>query len=177
VRGLIFVNDQNAFNREYCPNGSSFRWAMAICSLALNVVLAIYLMHPGASVSNAINPAGDASVSGDSPGLAKSGLTVTTDSTVDAPRPFLWSQIESADYRQYIANLRAVGCRNKPSRDLIAADLAQHYSARVQALWKPKVHEYWRKYENDQPSAAQMKGLMAIDHERSSVFRELFGNE
>lgn len=38
---------------------------------------------------------------------------------------FHWSQIESGDYAQYTANLRAVGCPEQTVREILRADLAQ----------------------------------------------------
>ena len=35
---------------------------------------------------------------------------------------FRWSQLESTDYRQYIANLRAIGCPELTLRDIIMTD-------------------------------------------------------
>src|SRR6266404_5314233 len=37
----------------------------------------------------------------------------------NAPKAFDWLALESADYRQYIANLRAAGCPEQTIRDLI----------------------------------------------------------
>ena len=49
-------------------------------------------------------------------------------------KPFHWSQIESADYRTYIANLRAIGCPEQTIRDIITADVDSLYAARRQPL-------------------------------------------
>ena len=45
-------------------------------------------------------------------------------------RPFYWRQIESADYRIYIANLRAIGCPEQTIRDIITADVDSLCAAR-----------------------------------------------
>lgn len=37
--------------------------------------------------------------------------------------PFQWSQIESTDYRTYIANLRGIGCPEQTIRDIITTDV------------------------------------------------------
>jgi hypothetical protein len=49
-------------------------------------------------------------------------------------RPFHWSQIESQDYRTYIANLRGIGCPEQTIRDLVKADLDSLYASRRQPL-------------------------------------------
>jgi hypothetical protein len=48
--------------------------------------------------------------------------------------PFNWSQMESSDYRTYIANLRRVGCPEQTIRDIITADLDGLYSPKREVL-------------------------------------------
>ena len=94
-----------------------------------------------------------------------SGLTCATSS-------FRWAEIESVDYRQYVANLRAVGCPEQIIRDMIVADMNQLFSARAQAIWKPRVTEYWQKPVNDRPGPQQMEQLLALDTEKRAVFQD-----
>jgi hypothetical protein len=49
-------------------------------------------------------------------------------------KPPAWHTIESADYEQYVANLRAVGCPAKTIRDIILADVESHYAARRRVM-------------------------------------------
>src|SRR5215510_15089950 len=49
------------------------------------------------------------------------------------PERFTWSQIESADYRTYITNLRSIGCPEQTIRDIIVADVQGLYAPRRQA--------------------------------------------
>jgi hypothetical protein len=68
----------------------------------------------------------------DAPGSADC-LRPGTEAT--AVKPFHWSQIESADYPSYIANLRAIGCPEQTIRDIITADVdSSLYAARRQPL-------------------------------------------
>src|SRR5689334_19169523 len=46
-------------------------------------------------------------------------------------QPFTWSEIESPDYRTYIANLRRGGCPEKTIRDIIVADVNDLYAERI----------------------------------------------
>src|SRR4051794_39188653 len=41
---------------------------------------------------------------------------------------FHWRQLESADYEQYMANLRAAGCPGRTVRDIIVADVRKLYA-------------------------------------------------
>jgi len=50
------------------------------------------------------------------------------------PRPFHWSQLESSDYRVYIANLRAIGCPAPTLRDIISADVDTLYTKKRKKL-------------------------------------------
>lgn len=45
-------------------------------------------------------------------------------------REFDWSQIESADYPTYVANLRKIGCPEQTLRDIIVADVDTLYAPR-----------------------------------------------
>jgi hypothetical protein len=50
------------------------------------------------------------------------------------PRPFHWSQLESSDYRIYIAKLRAIGCPPQTLRDIISADVDTLYTKKRKEL-------------------------------------------
>lgn len=48
--------------------------------------------------------------------------------------PFRWSQLESTDYRTYLANLRRVGCPEQTIRDILTADVDSLYAPRRERL-------------------------------------------
>jgi hypothetical protein len=50
------------------------------------------------------------------------------------PQPFSWSQLESADYRTYIKNLRGIGCPEPTLRAIVTADVDRLYTAKNQEL-------------------------------------------
>jgi hypothetical protein len=50
------------------------------------------------------------------------------------PQPFNWSQLESADYRTYIKNLRGIGCPEATLRAIVTADVGALYRKRSQEL-------------------------------------------
>jgi hypothetical protein len=50
------------------------------------------------------------------------------------PRPFHWSQLESSDYRTYIANLRGIGCPEQTLRDIVTADVGSLFAFKRQPL-------------------------------------------
>ena len=50
------------------------------------------------------------------------------------PEPFRWSELESTDYRTYLANLRRVGCPAQTIRDILIADVHSAYARRRERL-------------------------------------------
>jgi hypothetical protein len=74
---------------------------------------------------------------------------------VPSGAPFLWRDVEDEDYRIYIANLRAAGCPEVVIRNLVAAELAQAFTARAAEIWRPRRLEYWRKYEPERDGRSQ----------------------
>ncbi len=148
-------------------------------SLILNAALAAALMmrpgHPPASQSTAepAKPAGNTSFT---PAPGKGSVTTTTTNTI--VRTFNWESVESADYRQYIANLRSVGCPDKTIRDIILADVTELYDQKKKLIRAGgKKFEYWKPGMTammmgggDPESTAKLK---AIDDERDKVLRDL----
>ena len=59
---------------------------------------------------------------------------------------FGWQQVEATDYRQYIANLRAIGCPEETIQDIVVADVNQLYGSRAKALRAASTnrYEYWK---------------------------------
>lgn len=148
-------------------------WLTAV-SLLANLALAAWLLRTSPSTAAAVS----ASATNRSPplaGLAQPDAALGPNANATNAPPFLWSAIESADYRQYIANLRAVGCPEATIRDLIAADLGALYAPRAGAIRSPRKREYWQKYQRDQPSPDQMKQLQSLAREQGAVFHELLG--
>jgi hypothetical protein len=90
--------------------------------------------------------------------------------------PFLWSEVESADFRQYIANLRAIGCPEATIRDMVAADLIQLYASHAAAIWKqPAPPPYWQRPVNKGPDAKKLRELSALSKEQNGVLQDLLG--
>ena len=61
-------------------------------------------------------------------------LPSTGSSSLAEAKPFHWCQVESTDYRTYMANLRGIGCPESTIRDIITADLGGLYASRRQTL-------------------------------------------
>jgi hypothetical protein len=94
---------------------------------------------------------------------------------MNAPPSFSWDQIESADYREYVANLRAVGCPEEVVRDLVTAELNQLFAPRVAAVSPEQCRLYWQKCRNEQPGLTQARRLQALHEEQAGIFKEITG--
>ncbi len=93
---------------------------------------------------------------------------------------FDWSQLESTDYRQYIANLRAIGCPEATLRDIIMTDVMRLYALRRgQFEHNGREFKFWETDELRKPKASQLeereKQLALINKELPGVLRELLG--
>jgi len=54
----------------------------------------------------------------------------------DRPATFVWSSLESADYREYIQNLRSIGCPEETIADIVVADIRKQFSRQRAQLHK-----------------------------------------
>jgi hypothetical protein len=71
---------------------------------------------------------------------------------------FRWSQLESTDYRQYIANLRAVGCPEVTLRDIIMTDVMRLYAQRRgQFSQNGRDFKYWETDEKRKLKQTQIE--------------------
>lgn len=149
---------------------------LVLASVGLNLFLAAQLFQRRPSLPSQPAAAGSHQIRN----ARRSPLIPTTqnaaaDSSPTALTSFHWSEIESADYRQYIANLRAVGCPEPIVRDIILADVNQLFAPRAAAIWKPEVREYWQKSSNGQASPDQMKQFMALSKDKTAILEDLLG--
>ncbi|HWD21071.1 MAG TPA: hypothetical protein VHB20_17520 [Verrucomicrobiae bacterium] len=93
---------------------------------------------------------------------------------------FNWSQVESSDYREYIANLRAIRCPEATIKDIILTDVMRLYAQRRgQHYQNGRAFKYWETDEKQHLKQAQLeereKALAEIDRELPAVLRELLG--
>src|ERR1022692_435727 len=86
--------------------------------------------------------------------------------------PFDWRQVESGDYLQYIANLRAIGCPEKTIKDIIVADVNDLFASRMAAVTQTNQYQYWRR-ETVSRSAEQEKQLQEIYGQKRELLRTL----
>ena len=87
-------------------------------------------------------------------------------------KPFDWRQVESTDYKEYIANLRAIGCPEKAIKEIVAADVNDLFAARRAALIRTNHYEYWRATPVNL-SEEQGNQLRELAIEQSEVLKDL----
>ncbi len=88
-----------------------------------------------------------------------------------APPRFQWSQLESAEYPAYIANLRGIGCPERTVREIVAADLDD--------LFAPRRGPFVAKLTGPNATAVernQAEGALArLRQDEEAMLRKLFG--
>lgn len=99
---------------------------------------------------------------------------------------FDWRAAESDNYKEYIANLRSIGCPEETIRDIIIADVNKLFESRKKSLNGGKQFEFWKsgnmfsamvdeeaikkKQELAKEKKALIKELLGIDVEEAADF-------
>ena len=93
-------------------------------------------------------------------------------------KQFNWSQLESEDYKAYIARLRKIGCPEQTIRDIIIADLDKLLAPRLQAIygWRQDL-QYWHPEEeelaNNQDRRDWWRQEKEIERTKREIIQEL----
>lgn len=141
-------------------------------TLGLNVVLAAMLLVPRGKPAP---PAPRPSAAGSPTNSSAAPLTTTNVTTPVIP--FHWRQVESEDYRRYIANLRALGCPERLIHDIILADIKKLYEAKERANVET-AYEPWAGRDRRNAGNREWKTRRAaLEEERRALIRELLGSE
>jgi hypothetical protein len=82
---------------------------------------------------------------------------------ITKPDPFHWSELESTDYRTYIANLRRIECPEQTIRDIITADVDA-------AIFAPR-----REQLKQNQNGALETDLQELNHNESALIATLLG--
>lgn len=106
--------------------------------------------------------------------------TTPATNVLPIPTDFRWAQLESEDYRAYIARLRAIGCPEQTIRDIVIADVDKLLAPKLQAanprardakFWQPLEQELWEDAEQKDALRKQRE----VDFEKREVIRQLLG--
>jgi hypothetical protein len=88
---------------------------------------------------------------------------------------FVWSQIESEDYPTYIANLRAIGCPEPTIRDIIVAEVTQHFARRRATEVITGAQQWWRFEPDPEVAWAAINHVRTLEDERRALLTSLLG--
>jgi hypothetical protein len=102
------------------------------------------------------------------------GLLQVKTNFVFRRQDFTWRQVESTDYRTYIANLRAIGCPEPTIRDIIAAEVGILYDRKRAEVIVPE-QQWWRLEPNENVSSAAAAQFEHLEAERRALLADLLG--
>ena len=91
---------------------------------------------------------------------------------------FRWVSVESDDYRQYIANLREIGCPEETIRDIIIADVNKLFAGRMAALYpSPQDFKWWQTDDrsNRDERRDRERKRRDLNDEKRALIKELLG--
>lgn len=144
------------------------RSLILIVSAGLNVVLAAALFFPAHREASAPPAAATNLPPGDVSNRIKTQVVVRR-------QYFTWNEVESSDYRIYIARLRDIGCPERTIRDIVVADVNELYARkRMSEVVTPDQH-WWRSDPDTNVVMAANLKLQALDQERRGLLASLLG--
>lgn len=150
-----------------------------LANLGLVAAVAYRVSHrPASVVADLPEVEAVAKLSSPTPAFIPPGTTVSY-VTNESRAEFSWGLIETADYKKYIANLRAVGCPEETIRDIIIADVTKNYARRGLALQREQraKQKYWQNDREDHagnPNSA-WRQMRTWGKERIALLKELLG--
>lgn len=145
------------------------------CSIVLNLVFAAFLASNLKTTRGAI-------------GIDQAATKVLTNSVVkkikqqsqkSAATEFVqidWGTVESADFKEYIKNLRAIGCPEETVRDIIIADVNKLFAARRLTMFaQPKDLNYWEAENQNEMwrNRKFQKQNQILEREKRDLIKEL----
>jgi LysM repeat protein len=88
---------------------------------------------------------------------------------------FSWREVESPDYRAYIANLRDIGCPEATIRDIIVADVNQLYAKKRLTDIITADQQWWRSDPDPALNPSIAAKSQALDQQQRELLATLLG--
>ncbi|HMP83266.1 MAG TPA: hypothetical protein PKA41_11250 [Verrucomicrobiota bacterium] len=153
---------------------------LLVVSLLLNAVLAAAVLYfatkrPPAAISPV--PAPETITPATTPSPKSKPATLLT-AVTNQSEAFDWRQVESEDYRKYIANLRSIGCPEETIRDIIIADVNKLFEQRRRELTAgANTFQFWKSgnFFEDMISPERIEQTQALNKEKRALLMELLG--
>lgn len=101
----------------------------------------------------------------------------STNASAPIVAKFEWRLVESADYRQYITNLRGIRCPERLICDIIIADVEKLYEGKATALNATPINfEPWIGREHREAAGREREAQAnALEAEKHALIKELLG--
>ena len=90
-----------------------------------------------------------------------------------------WRSVESADYKQYVQNLRSIGCPEETIFDIIVADVNTLYAMKARSLVPPREWKFWEA-QDDVPSREEIRNQKLrreLEREKRALIAAILGAE
>lgn len=157
------------------------RPGLLIASLGLNLALAaaaIAWRPAGPRTAPTPPPAAAVTPKAEAPSIEAPAVAPGATPTFQTNR-FHWRRVESDDYRQYIANLRAIACPERLIRDILLADIETLYRRKHEALdLQPAGFEPWTAQRQRQKVWRGRRAQeQALAQQQRALIKELLGIE
>ena len=141
---------------------------LLVVSGTLNLLLAFVLFAPRHITAPRIHMATQ-TVDGSGPAV------LLRTNTVVRRENFTWDQVESSDFKTYIANLRRIGCPESTIRDIIVSEVnAVFEKRRAKEIITPE-QQWWRADPDPAVAQAAVAQWDALEKERRDLLTELLG--
>ena len=148
--------------------------------LNLGVFAAILVYVLRARIASPIS-GNDVTPAASSPALRPPPSAVTEKVTV-VTNALRWAQLESEDYKTYIARLRGIGCPEQTIRDIIIADLDKLLAPEIASAYgRRKELRYWHPEEEEMANDVNPRDVFQKQHElekrKQEIIRELISTD
>lgn len=154
-----------------------------VISIIANIALAGVVYHFATSRTpeqSSASPA-SASITAATARETRTAPAAVTIVTNQSGQSFGWQMVESADYRRYIANLRAIGCPEETIRDIITADVNKLFESRRKEITaSTNKFEFWKAgnpFEAAIMDPDRIEKMQALAKEKRALLKELLGVE
>ncbi len=91
----------------------------------------------------------------------------------ESEKPFHWSELESTNFMVYVENLRKIGCPELTIRDLVTAEIDQHYSGLMADAEKALDLSWWQNTPGFLNYSEVSSRLRALESERNRVLGQI----
>jgi hypothetical protein len=88
-----------------------------------------------------------------------------------------WQSVETSDYKQYVQNLRSIGCPEETIYDIIVADVNTLYALRSQKVDSNALWRYWDAEDDvvSREETAHRRLRRELEKEKTALIKELLG--